>query len=426
MLKTEGKTSRGIVLNYVPDYEMKPIKTLQDITIFDFVPCGSDNLFPQATALFSRTSPNHRGVINSKRDYILGGGIKTDIKELEYLLQKVNFEGQNINQVIKDCLHDRLTGGNIWIEIITDPSKSFVWFNHIDFTKCRLKKDLKTVMIHPDWYTWMGTKQQLMKELPLYPEFISEKNEYGVYVSRSVYQIKSYEPEFYYYGLPDWIAGQDSVLIDVKTGKYNLAVLKNAFVVSGFLIVPVKDKTEAETVIDYIEKNHTGEGNQAKLMVVTKSRAAEGEKAETAQFVESKTQNEGSWEKLHSMSLSDIIVSHSWFRALTSIPDNTGFDTKRILNEYNIASKTIIPSEQQIFLDFFKKIFAELKNIETDFSFIVNPPIEDYGFKYIWQIKQQRGDEDADENDPKQQEMIIPKEYFIPGKTPSQNVNTGI
>ncbi len=396
----------GTVMNFVPDYELKPQKLLTDYRIYDFLPFGNDNLFPQACALFARSSPNHRGVINGKVKYITSE-LQTKNKKLEFLNIRVNYQGETITQVMAKGNRDFFTGGNRYIEIITDARRSFLWFNHIDFTKVRMGKDLVSVYLHPDWWKYKGIKDEEMFKLPLYPNFEMTPSDYGIPILRSIYHMKDYEPEFYFYGVPDWIAGQDSVLIDLKTNKWNLARLKNAFMTSGFLVVPVKDKTEAAEVIKYIEENHTGESNQAKLMVLTKSRATEGEKADQTQFIESKQENEGSWDKLHTQSLSDIVVSHNWYRSLTAIPDNTGFDTNRILNEYNIALRTVISNEQNTWLDFFKRVFQEQMNVESDLVFVNKPPIEDTKYQYIWQIKKKRGDDDWNENDPNQQQMIL-------------------
>jgi hypothetical protein len=401
----------GVTLSYVPDYEITPVRLL-DYTYTNFYPFGLDNLFPQATALFSRSSPNHRGIIKSKVTYMVGGGFKIEDPKLTYLLEKCNYEGENLNDIFKKICRDDNTGGNSYLEIITDPKRSFLWFNHIDYTKIRRIKDKKAVYIHPDWTYYKGKLDPKMKEIAMYPEWTIGTNEYGINVYRSIYQIAEYEPEFVYYGIPGWIGGKDSILIDLKTNKWNLSRLKNAFHTSGFLIVPVKDKGEANEVLDYIESQHIGEGNQAKLMVITKGRANEGEKADQTQFLETKQQDEGSWINLHNMGVTDIVVAHSWFRSLSGLADNTGFDTKRILNEYEIARKTVIHEKQELYLSIIKKIFAEQMNYDAELQFINNPPVEDYSWKRIWEIRENKG-LDFDKNDPEQNKIVIPSEYNV-------------
>jgi len=405
----------GTVVNYVPDYEVKPLKTVIDFKLAPYVPFGSDNMFPQACALFARSSPIHRGIINGKRKYIIGGGITSDDEKLLELFKKVNFEGESIEDVADKFYFDRFSGGNSWIEIITDKPRSFLWFNHLDYTKCRLSKDSDEVLIHPDWLYYSGRTDVEMLRLPLYPRFEAMKNDFGISVYRSVIHIKDYEPEFYYYGVPQWLAGKDSVLIDLKTNKWNLARLKNAFQPSGFLVVPVKDKAEGQTVIDYIEKEHVGEGNQAKLMILTKSRAQDGEKSETTQYIEAKQATEGSWEKLHEQSTTDILIAHNWYRSLCSLPDNTGFDTHRILNEYSVALKAEIKDEQAVFIGMLNKVYKEQMNMELDVRFVNTPPIDDDSYLFIWEVRMKRG-LDYNENDPVQQQMIIPTGYGLSNK----------
>ncbi len=399
--------SIGKTIAFVPDYEIKPERKLIDLRLAEYVPFGSDNLFPQATALFARSSPVHRGIINSKRTYVIGSGLSSEDEMLLDEFRNVNFEGESLRNVASKFYLDRYIGGNTYLEIISDMNKSFLWFNVIDYTKVRLSKEKDEVLVHPDWTAYRGRGDEDTVRIPLYPKFEAVPNEFGAYVMRSVVHVKDYEPEFYHYGVPLWVSGKDSVLIDLKTNKWNLSRLKNAFHVSGFLIVPVKDKTEGAAVLDYIEKEHKGEGNQAKLMVLTKSRAQDGEKADVTQFIAPKQQDDGSWEKLHEQATTDIIIAHGWFRALANLPDNTGFDTNRILNEYAVAKSTVIEDEQSVFIELVQKIYREQQGREIEFGFVNTPPVYDDSYKFIWEIRRDRGEE-FDENDPRQQILITP------------------
>lgn len=398
-----------IAVAYMPNNEANTeIKTdrLMDYDNNPFISFGTDNLFPQAVALMARNSPNHRGVINSMVTYFMGHGFTTDDPETEQLIKSANFEGMTLNAVQKRLFLDDRISGNAWIEIITDKNRSFLWFNHLDVTKCRLARNKETVLLYPDWANFQGKSDKNVQDIPLYPNFKYERNEYGIYVGRSVYHLKDYEPEFTNYGIPQWIGGKDSVEIDLKTNKWNLARLKNSFQTSGMIFVPVKDAEESKKVIEQLTKRHIGEGKQGKMMVITKSRAQEGQKADTTEFVQTQDNNDGSWTDLHKQSLSDVIVSHGWYRALTGIADNTGFDTERILNEYYIALNTAIKPAQEKWIEFYEQIFKEQQNKEIDLRFINRPPIDDDQYKRIWEIRAERGLE-YDENDPEQKYIVL-------------------
>jgi len=96
------KKTLGTTLNYkVVDRNPQPFKTnLWDTKAF--VPFGSDNLFPQSLALFSRTSPNHRGVINGKMNYLPGKEITSEDTDIQKnFIERVNNDGESLHEVVK-------------------------------------------------------------------------------------------------------------------------------------------------------------------------------------------------------------------------------------------------------------------------------------------------------------------------------------
>ena len=222
----------------------------------DFIPFGADNLFPNALALFSRQSPNHRGVMNSKVTYCMGDGIfpqdETN-QEIADMISKVNFDNESLNQVTEKSFLDRFMTGNVYVELITDKNRTFLWFNHLDSTQCRLSKDKENILIHPNWARYTGKRDKHVKVLPLYPNFQPDSED-GVTAYRAVFRLFDYEPEFTYYGIPRYIAGKDSVQIDLRTNKWNLGRLKNSFRPGATVVVPVKDAKEGETVTKEIKK----------------------------------------------------------------------------------------------------------------------------------------------------------------------------
>jgi hypothetical protein len=406
MEQQETKAVHATFINLGPQ-DPQPYHIPAMGNMLDIIPFGSDNQFPQALALFARTSPNHRGIINSKHQYILGDGIvpteENDQQTLD-LISHVNFEKEDLTEVTSRTLLDDLMIGNGWTELITDRNRTFLWFNQLDSTKCRLMKDKKRVAIHPDWSMDKGASDPDRKILPLYPNF--EKDGTGPFAAyRCVYHKKRYEPEFSYYGIPQYVSSQDSIQIDLKTNKWNLARLKNAFKVSGVLVIPVRDKAESKAVIDNIKKNHVGEDNQAKLFTITKTRARGDEKADQTQLIETQQGDEGSWLDLHKQSMSDMIVAHAWYRSLIGIADNTGFDTQRILNEYEMALNSVITNYQKEYIKMYKKLYREVIGLDVEIQFRNRAPMDDDKYYKVWELRKQKGLE-YDETDPAQQIIV--------------------
>lgn len=379
--------------------EIKPSFARENV-VEDYIPFGSDNLFPQAMALFGRTSPNHRGVINNKKTYACGSDIISSDSLAKTFLDTVNNQGESLHDILLKLELDYVMGGNGYIEVIRDRSKRWVMLNHIDFTKCRKNKEKTHILIHPDWGTYTGKQDKNLISLPIFPKF-----EFSGGVERSVYHLYDYEPEFSDYGLPSWISGKDAVQIDFKSNRFNLARLINTFRVSGMLFVPVKDAGESQEVLKRMTEAYTGDMNQDKLLVVTKSRSTENEKADQVQLIQNNNQDKGSWIELHSMSITDIIVAHSWFRSLTSLPDNTGFDTNRIINEYNIALSTYILPTQKFIKKMINKIMKAAIGKAIEFDFINESPIYIEDGMFIWELRKKKG-LDYNESDPVQQKII--------------------
>ena len=396
----------------------KPYTNTNKIDTKGIIPFGSDNLFPQALALYARKSPNHRGIINSKQEYIIGDGIVSEDQATIDMLHDINSEGETIDDVLMRLLLDDLIFGNNDWELITDKDHTFLWISQIDASKVRLGDKGKTVVIHPDWKNDTGADDTRRKVLPLYPNFEPDSGGEDFPAYRCVFHFKRYEPEFTYYGIPSYISAKDSIEIDFRTNRWNLARLKNSFRISGIMVVPVKDKAESKEVLAHIKKNYIGEDNQAKLLTITKSRARENEKADRTELIETKQHDEGSWEKLHKQSTDDMIVSHGWYRSLTSLPDNTGFDTQRIINEYEIALNTIITNYQREYISLIKKFYREVLGQDIDIKFKNRPPLQSDNYKYVWELREERG-LDFDPKDPAQLIIVMPSSTQEKRKEPN-------
>lgn len=394
--------------SYTPADKIQPFTGVKE-NYHDYIPFGSDNLFPNALAMFARKSPNHRGVLNSKVKYCLGDGIFPEDEkdtDLQVQIDSINQEGESLNLIQKKLYLDRFMTGNYYIELITDATRSFLWINHIDATKCRLSKDEKKVIIHSDWSKDTGTGDKHRIVRAKYPEFEADtKGELSVY--RSIFHGFDYEPEFTFYGLPLYIAGKDSVQIDLRTNKWNLGRLKNSFRPGATLIVPVKDSIEGKAVSKMVKKQFTGEEKQGETFLLTKTRALDSEKADQTQYIPHTEDEKGSWTDLHKQSTGDIIVAHSWYRALSGIADNTGFDTERILNEYNTALSSVITTEQTSFVQVYSKLFREVIGQDLEIVFRNSPPLQDDNYKYVWELREEKGLE-VDKEDPQQMIVIIP------------------
>lgn len=336
-------------------------KTDADIQFKDFKPFGSDNLFPHGLAMMNRRGPTHRGIMLYKKIFTLGDGFVADEDNvfLQDFIQMVN-QRESMRKMYKKMLNDWFGFGNVYMEIVTDAKRSFMSWFHKDATKARLSRIENQVLFHPDWRKFETFKNLTIK-VPLYPEFGEvEGSDDGLL--RSIFHFKEYEPEFVDYGIPSWIAAMDAVAIGYKTNKWNLSRLDNSFQTSGLLeIFADPGDKKLKDLNKFLKELHTGEGNNAKIFQLIKQRG--GDPTKFTPFVQN---SEGEFIELHKQSIADLVTAHNWYRSLSGIADNTGFDTKRIRDEYALASTTVIPETNNFFLDDFKMILREEMNIDPD------------------------------------------------------------
>lgn len=359
---------------------------------------GSDNRLPEALAALSRSSTVHRRIINDKADYISGSGLSVDAgaPRTAELVAEANGQGQTLRNVVQRLALDRCLLGNAFLEVVTDPKRSFLALYHQDATRCRLSRDDRHVVLHHDWKQYRTSEAIL---LPLYPAF--EPRPDGTL--RAVIHYKDYEPMFEHYGVPKYIAGMGASAIVWKTDRWNISRLDNSFQPSGVMVLDgdTDSEQEAAEIARLAEERFAGKPGQVMFLVKN------GIDSDTTRFVPITTASDGDWKSLHDQALSDIIVAHSWFRTLSGMEYATGFSADRVRHEYNIALNTLIRVEQQEIIEPIRRVCAEVFREEVrSLTFVNRPPFEmKPAYMRVWEARKADGF-DYDPDDPTQQQFL--------------------
>jgi len=421
----EGSKGRGgfFSYNYQPLLDLFNTDSIDLKNKKDFIPFGDDNLLPQQIVQLSRSVAVHRAILNSKAFFIAGNGFASENSVLKQRIENVNNFRESLRDVFYKLIFDELNTGNAYFEIITDQNKSYILLYHIDSSKVRLSAENKEIIIYPDWSQYKGLEDEYRTTIPLYPYF--EKGKDGQY--HSAIHIKQYEPEFSNYGLPTWYAGIDSVIIAGLTDVWNRKRLENQFSASGMLIIPGVNSDEDALQLDAEFDKYKGfEGEKAhEIIIQYLSDLGPGQARENAQFIKFPKDEEGNWSMLHQQAHTHLLSIHNWFKSLASFfGEKTGFDTQRILNEYEVALKTTIKTNQARYISIFQKLLSEF-NLKTDDLTITNesPVYRINPIKYIWELRRESG-LDYDPKDPNQQMYYAQlKNTFTTEKSNQPNTN---
>ncbi len=356
---------------------------------------GDDNLFPAALSAISRTSVTHRRILNDKADYISGNGFSADsaIPALTDFAAVANGDGESLRRVISKLSHDKMLFGNAFLEVVTDPSGSFLSLYHQDATRCRLSREGSHVILHHDWSRY---RPDQAARLPLYPAFEAS----GDGCLRSVIHYKDYEPAFSHYGVPAYIAGLNVTSIAYKTDNWNISRLDNAFQPSGVMMLDASLDNEAEAAELVRTAQNKFAGKPGQVMFVVR----EGEEQDNSRFIPISSSSDGDWRGLHEQSMTDIVVAHSWFRSLSGLDYSGGFSSERILHEYEIALNTIILHEQAELMEPIRAVIARVLAVDPSSLQVVNtPPARTRpDHMRVWEARKADGME-FDPSDPAQQ-----------------------
>jgi hypothetical protein len=285
--------------------------------------------------------------------------------------------------------------GNAFLEVVTDEQHSFLSLYHQDASLCRVARDKSHILLHHNWREY---RHKEARSLPLYPAF--EKQEDGTL--RSIIHYKDYEPMFNHYGVPKYIAGMGVSAIAYKTDCWNIARLDNSFQLSGVMIIDATaSEQEAEHIVQRAQQ-HFG-GNPGAVMFVVR----EGKSEDNTRFIPIESHNEGDWNSLHDQAISDIVIAHSWFRSLSGLDYTSGFNSERILHEYEVALNTVILAEQEELLSPIRSVIATVMGIATSSLEIINrPPTRSKPiYMKVWEARKADG-LPYDESDERQQAYL--------------------
>ncbi|MDP3461431.1 MAG: hypothetical protein Q8S18_01445 [Bacteroidales bacterium] len=371
-----------------------------------FIPLGEDNLLPTQLNRLAREVPVHRAILNSKTNYVIGKGLTSTNNRLNQFINTPNSLQIDLSDTLRRIVFDYFTHGNAYIELVTNARHSFLSFFHLDASKARIASSLDKMLIHPDWENFKGKEDPNLTTIPIYPAFA--KNAVGLY--HSVYHIRDYEPEFFYYGLCSYFAGLRSIIISGLTNIWNQRRLERHFSAPGLLIIPgVNDEGDAAALDTEFQKYMGAMSeNSTDIIIQYLEDLGPGQSAQAAQYIDFLKKEEGNWLGLHQQAELSLITIHNWFRTLTPYSDDkSGFDKNRIISEWEVAMSSIIRPHQDIFLKHLCRILGHFNIPTTGLEFINEPPVQRINpYKFVWEVRRDSGLE-FDPTDPIQKQLVI-------------------
>ena len=220
-----------------------------------------------------------------------------------------------------------------------------------------------------------------------------------------------------------------SIVISGLTNLWNQNRLENGFTAPGLLTIPGINTPEDATALAAEFENFKGVYGEKAGDIVIQYLAylSPGQTSQAASFIEFKKNEEGNWMDLHQQAELSIITVHNWFRSLTPYSgEKSGFDSSRIINEYEIALNTIINPMQSMFLNHFDQVLNYFSLPAGQLTFINQQPIQRINpLKFVWEARRDAGLEYY-KTSPVQNQLIMQLKNTFNASTPASDTTTSV
>lgn len=224
----------------------------------NYIPWGEDNQLPEQLIEASQHSAIHRGILQSKIDYIVGSDVIFDNNNL------IGSE-KKMKKLIRKLAGDLEILGGCAIELIYSRNKkAIVEMNYIPIQSLRYEK---TTEIEPEYVyyskDWSNTRKYKPISIPLYNE--DNPNKEG----REIMIIKKYWAGNPYQIIPSYYGAMNYIHIDKAISLFHYSNLQMGM--SPGLIIQFndgdKDPEIKKKIVKEIQEKYKGSQNAGKIMV---------------------------------------------------------------------------------------------------------------------------------------------------------------
>jgi len=241
--------------------EEVPIVTEDIKTRHQWVPVGingHDDYFELLTEGYN-TSTTNAACVDGVADLIYGKGIVTDDESFQDTLARL-VPAEDLKKVSFDLkLYGNAAFQIMWNKEHTKVIKMF----HVPVQTLRAEKIHMGTRVDNYFYCADWSDQRKQKDKVKIPVF-GTSNE-----SREILYIKDYEPNRYYYSLPDWISSLQYSFTEAELSNLHLNNIENGFLPVAMVNfnngVPAPE--ERQTIESLLEQKFTGTRNAGRFMV---------------------------------------------------------------------------------------------------------------------------------------------------------------
>lgn len=235
-----------------------------------YVKYGEKNDYPEYLLGMFNASGKHGAIIQGKADFTIGNGFAyltddqaADTTKKTTLVEKANNDGETLTEVAAKVATDVELFAAGYLQVLYNKKKRVSEIYHVDFTKIRVSKDLKTFYYSDNWLNENGTENSKADITPI-PAF-DLSNPKG----KQILFIREYKPGMDVYPKPNYYAALRYIQVDICIGEYHLNGITNGMFASKLINFNngVPEKPEQKEIEKKVNEKFAGSKNAGKVML---------------------------------------------------------------------------------------------------------------------------------------------------------------
>ena len=332
----------------------------------EYIYFGADNLYPQyLIELFTGSGIN--SAIIKGVSAMIAGDQQSTCQGLD-VVDKDELEGNQKEQylkfnkllktgsrnTIKNLAFDLKLFGTCYINVIWNKAKTAIHeIKHIPAQYIRSGKADSYGNVNEYYYCYDWSNIRKYK-----PRIIKAFNPEDRTETSQLMQVKEYNPQSFYYGIPDYVGGTDYIQLDMSIAELHLANIDNNFMPSCMVNFSngIPTDLERQQVERKLNEKFSGSGNSGKLIITFNDG-----KETTPEVVPLNTgDNDDKYQFLSTEVSRKILTSHRVVSPLLfGVKAESGFGSNadELKNSYSLYNATCIKPFQSTLLESLDQLF---------------------------------------------------------------------
>ena len=384
----------------------------------DYISFGVDNLYPQYLIELFTGSGINGAIVKGVASMIAGDQQDTcqglevvdkDVLEGDQKEQYLKFSKllkRGSRNTIKNLAFDLKLFGTCYVNVIWNKTKTAIAeIKHIPAQYIRSGKADSYGNVNEFYYSYDWSNEMKHK-----PHIIKAFDSENRTETSQLLQIKEYNPQSFYYGIPDYVGGTDYIQLDMSIAELHLANIDNNFMPSCMVNFAngIPTDEERQEVERKLNQKFSGSGNSGKLIITFNDG-----KDTAPEIVPLNTgDNDDKYQFLSSEVSRKILTAHRVTSPLLfGVKGETGFgnNANELRDSYSLFNNTVVKVFQSTILEGLDRLFR-INGIDSlDIYFKTLKPADFLDLDHVDAIDEQDEGVDIEEKTIEQMESIIAK-----------------